>query len=60
MWENLTVAPYAKQLIDKSLLSPADIQFIDEFHVKCLAELSPLLQEDQRAMDYLRRACEPL
>ena len=60
MWENLTVAPYARQLIDKSLLSPADIQFIDEFHVKCLAELSPLLQEDQRAMDYLRRACEPL
>lgn len=46
MWENLTVAPYARQLIEKDMLSPRDIRFIDEFHAKCLEQLSPLLQED--------------
>lgn len=60
MWENLTVAPYARQLIDKDLLSPRDIRFLDQFHAKCLEKLTPLLQDDQRAMDYLRRACAPL
>lgn len=43
MWENLTVAPYARALIDKDLLSPRDIRFIDGFHAKCLEKLTPLL-----------------
>ena len=32
MWENLTVAPYERTLIDKDFLSPKDIRFIDAFH----------------------------
>ena len=36
MWENLTVAPYSRELIDKDFLSPRDIRFIDAFHAKCL------------------------
>lgn len=43
MWENLTVAPYATQLIDRDLLSPRDVRFLDNFHAKCLEKLSPLL-----------------
>lgn len=43
MWENLTVAPYARMLIDKDLLSPKDVRFIDEFHAKCLELLTPFL-----------------
>ena len=60
MWENLTVAPYSRALIDKDLLSPRDVRFLDAFHAKCLEKLTPLLQDDQRALDYVRRACAPL
>ena len=59
-WENLTVAPYSRALIDMDLLSPKDVRFIDGFHAKCLEKLSPLLQDDQRALDYVKRACAPL
>jgi len=60
MFENLTTAPYCRDLIEKDLLSPRDIRFIDEFHQKCLAKLTPYMQDDELAMDYLKRACEPL
>lgn len=60
MWENLTVAPYCRDLIEKDLLSPRTIRYIDEFHQRCLKELTPLLEDDELALDYLKRACEPL
>ena len=42
-WENLTVAPYSRNLIDKSILDPDTITFIDNFHQKCLTLLTPFL-----------------
>jgi len=42
-FENMTYAPYCRDLITKDLLSPRDIRHIDEFHQKCLALLSPFL-----------------
>lgn len=42
-WENLTVAPYSRELIDKSLLSPDMTRYIDEYHAKCLEKLTPFL-----------------
>lgn len=59
-WENLTVAPYCRELIDKNLLSPDMTRYIDEFHVKCLEKLTPFLQDDELALDYVKRQCEPL
>ena len=59
-WENLTVAPYARMLIDKDLLSPRDVRFIDAYHARCLEALTPMLEDDARALDYVRRACAPL
>ena len=53
MWENLTVAPYSRALIDKDMLSPVDVRYIDAFHVKCLEKLSPLLAENPKALAYL-------
>lgn len=35
-FENLTCAPYCRELIDKNLLSPADITFLNEFHLQVL------------------------
>jgi len=59
-WENLTTAPFSRNLIDKNLLSPADIDYIDKFHQKCLKLLTPLIQDDSDALDYVTRQCAPL
>lgn len=32
MFENLTITPYSKELIDSSLLSPVDRDYINNFH----------------------------
>jgi len=55
MWENLTVAPYCRALINTNLLSPDTKAYIDEFHQKCLQKLAPLLQEDALALAYVQR-----
>ena len=34
-FDNLTVCPYERELIDKNVLSPKDIDYIDKFHQKC-------------------------
>lgn len=59
-WENLTVAPYCRDLIDMNLLSPDTVKFIDDFHQVCLKKLSPFMEDDARALDYLKRLCAPL
>lgn len=36
-FENLTLCPYERRLIDLELLSPKDRKFLNEFHVNCKA-----------------------
>jgi len=59
-WENLTVAPYCRELIDVTLLSNDVRNYINAFHQKVLGLLSPLLVDDERATAYLQRQCQPL
>ena len=33
-FDNLTYCPYERRLIDKSLLSPVDERYLNEFHAK--------------------------
>ena len=58
-FDNLTMCPYERRLIDKSILSPIDIAYIDAFHKKCWETISPLISDSQ-AKEYLKRLCEPL
>lgn len=44
-FENLTVCPYDRNLIDLELLSPRDRKFIDAYHQKVRETLLPLLEE---------------
>ena len=55
IFENMTVAPYCRELIDTNLLRPDLISYIDTFHEKCLAKLTPLLKDDERALKYVTR-----
>ena len=59
-WENLTVAPYCRELIDTKFLSPFMINYINEFHQKVLKLLTPFLENDELALNYVKRQCAPL
>ena len=59
-FENLTFIPYERNLIDMDLISNDFKKYIDNFHKQCWDKLSPLLKDDQKALDYLKRKTEPL
>ena len=59
-FENLTYLPYERNLIDMNLISKDFKKYIDDFHKLCYEKLSPFLQNDLKALDYLKRKTEPL
>jgi len=54
-FENLTVAPYCRELLDLSLINEDTRNHINAHHQKCLEKLTPLIQEDARALAYVQR-----
>jgi len=60
VFENLTVAPYERDLIDTSIVEQGTLDYLNAFHEECLAKLSPLLQDDPRALAYVTKKCAPL
>eukprot|EP00475_Leptophrys_vorax_P015832 TRINITY_DN22200_c0_g3_i2.p1 TRINITY_DN22200_c0_g3~~TRINITY_DN22200_c0_g3_i2.p1 ORF type:complete len:216 (-),score=3.56 TRINITY_DN22200_c0_g3_i2:39-599(-) len=58
MFEPITLAPIQHKLIDASLLSPSEVDWVNSYHRRCREELSPLLQGDDLA--WLQQATEPL
>ena len=59
-FENLTFIPYERNLIDMDLISNDFKKYIDDFHKQCWDKLSPLLKNDKKALDYLKRKTAPL
>jgi Xaa-Pro aminopeptidase len=59
-FENLTLCPYDKNLIDRPLLSQFDIDFINAYHQRVWNTLSPYLQDDESALNWLKHATSPL
>ena len=47
-FETLTLAPIDRDLIDASMLSPAERDWVDAYHARVLAEVGPHLDETQR------------
>ena len=43
-FERLTYVPFDTRLIERSLLSPAEFRWINEYHVEVFRRLSPLLE----------------
>jgi Xaa-Pro aminopeptidase len=58
-FENLTVAPYCRELIDTSILGQDFIDYINAHHEKCLEKLTPLLKgvDESDAKDIRYRTC---
>lgn len=57
-FETLTLVPIDKTLVDRDLLSEAEIEWWNEYHARVLEVLAPQLQGEDLA--WLERACEPL
>jgi len=57
-FETLTLAPFDRQLIEDTLLDPAERRWIDAYHARVLAEVGPGLAGPER--DWLAAACAAL
>ncbi|TFK83165.1 Creatinase/aminopeptidase [Polyporus arcularius HHB13444] len=59
-FEHVTLCPMGKNLIDTSLLSVKEKEWLNAYHAEVLDKVSPLVQEDERALKWLQRECSPL
>ncbi len=57
-FETLTFAPIDLRLVDASLMSPAEISWLDRYHASVREKLSALVDDDTRA--WLEAATRPL
>jgi Xaa-Pro aminopeptidase len=57
-FETLTLCPIDRRLIDRDLLSPAEVAWVDAYHARLLPALSPLL--DAGEVRWLTAAAAPL
>ncbi|XP_022739569.1 probable Xaa-Pro aminopeptidase P isoform X2 [Durio zibethinus] len=57
-FEHITWAPYQIKLIDLSLLTPKEIEWMNTYHSKCCEILAPYMEKDE--MDWLKKATEPV
>ncbi len=57
-FETITFAPIAQNLVDVSLLSPAEADWLDAYHAAVFDKLAPGMTDADR--DWLSAACVPL
>ena len=57
-FETLTLAPIDRRLVDVSLLSPAELDWLNAYHAKVEREFSGKLDENERS--WLSSACAPI
>lgn len=56
--ETLSLVPFDKKLIDKTMLSCAQLEWINAYHARIEQELAPVFPD--RLRDKLHKACAPL
>lgn len=61
-FETVTLVPIQTKLLDLSLLTDSEIQYLNNYHAKCLNTLRPLLQgpENAQALEWLERETRPI
>lgn len=52
--------PIHKNLIDTDILTSEERKWLNNYHAETWTKVSPLLQNDQRALQWLERECSPL
>ncbi|XP_051169739.1 xaa-Pro aminopeptidase ApepP-like [Leptopilina boulardi] len=61
-FETVTLVPIQTSFLDLSLLTDAEIDYINKYHAKCLEILKPLLQgsENTQALSWLIKQTKPI
>ncbi|KAI9592579.1 peptidase M24, structural domain-containing protein, partial [Syncephalis fuscata] len=59
-FENVTMVPIQKKLIDINLISSEERQWVDHHHKQCFERVSPLLNKDGPGYAWLKRETTPL
>jgi Xaa-Pro aminopeptidase len=59
-FETITHCPIDKRLINAGMLTEAERAWLNAYHSKVEALVSPLLDGDEAVREWLRRACAPL
>jgi Xaa-Pro aminopeptidase len=57
-FQTITLAPIDRSLVVKEMLSPTEVEWLDGYHERVLAEIGPLVDEPVKS--WLASACEPL
>ncbi|KAI4386740.1 hypothetical protein MLD38_004647 [Melastoma candidum] len=57
-FEHITWAPYQKKLINPTLLTPGEVDWLNNYHAKCRDILMPYLENPE--MEWLKLATEPI
>ncbi|KAJ6814595.1 putative Xaa-Pro aminopeptidase P [Iris pallida] len=57
-FEHITWAPYQKKLMNLSLMTRDEIEWVDSYHSKCREILTPYLNEKE--MEWLKKATDPI
>lgn len=57
-FEHITWAPYQKKLINLSLLTPEEIDWVNTYHSNCREILASYLDDSETA--WLKKATEPI
>ncbi|KAJ3526017.1 hypothetical protein NMY22_g10335 [Coprinellus aureogranulatus] len=54
-FENVTMCPIHTKLVDVSLLTEPEKKWLNDYHKEVWEKISPLLQNDTRALEWLKR-----
>ena len=57
-FETVTLAPFDRRMIDRALLTPAEVAWLDAYHARVRAEVAAAVEPAVR--DWLTIACAPL
>ncbi|KAJ7636867.1 putative Xaa-Pro aminopeptidase P [Roridomyces roridus] len=56
-FERVTMCPIQTKLIERTIFSAEETKWLNEYHAEILSKVSPLLQNDSRALEWLKREC---
>jgi Xaa-Pro aminopeptidase len=56
--ESITLVPMQQKLIEVSMLTTVEMNWIDNYHKKCVEKVGPLLSG--KALEWLQRESKPL
>jgi Xaa-Pro aminopeptidase len=59
-FEHITFVPIQTKMIERSLLSQAEVDWINRYHAECLEKVTPYMEKDSPGLRWLQRGAVPI